>query len=309
MTHKRANIAAAIVKLVQAVQKSKVPDARTFEVIAFSLERDGDSAGAAEVRALTADDQGKAHLSFARVAQRAADVEGMRWFDPTDLSNEIVWYGESARQMQRLEEEMAAVPDFLAAGLDTPTRALFVGPSGVGKTLAARWLGWRLGLPVAVVVLDQISRSYMGETATRLVRVFEEAAKTPSIIFLDEIDSFSLARGIGGDSVSHEFSRVTTTLLQRLDWFPPSQIIIAATNLEEKLDTALRRRLPLRIEFGLPDHKARVAMIDRWLARAPVLESVRVDLARLEQSPAELRALAMAAGRAAVLAARMDRKE
>jgi ATP-dependent 26S proteasome regulatory subunit len=223
-----------------------------------------------------------------------------------DLDGELVLEGELREDLDRLLVELEAVPAFVEAGIDAPARVLFSGPSGTGKTLVARWLAGKLGLPLAVVRIDQVVKSLMGETAATLAKVFESMAGSPAVLFLDEIDGLCESRTGRGEDVHREMARTTTSILQRLDGLPPQQIVIAATNLPERLDAALLRRLAVQVVFPLPSVQARTRMIEQWLARAPVTPEQIKFLAAETQglAGAEVRARAMAFGRERVLAER-----
>lgn len=236
---------------------------------------------------------------------------GLRWFEPSkQVASELVFYGDHGARLELLIEEWAATKDFLEAGVDAPTRMIFTGPSGSGKSLSARWLGYRMNLPVAIAAIGSTVGSHLGETAGNLSAIFQAATSIDCILFLDELDGISRERGSGGESsASHEEDRTTTALLQELDWCKPHQLLIAATNHADLLDPAVRRRLTEEVVFGPPGPEARKQMIDRWLAKASVPEE---EIAALVEATggvcgAELRTKAMELGRAIILERRRCR--
>lgn len=298
---KRHNIGAAVAKLLGGRADTK----KCAEVIATSLEADGDALGAAVIREAAT----TAPLSYQQINGTPGPVD---WLMPRDLAEEFVIDAMTGATLNRLVAELREAPRFLRAGIDAPTRVLFDGPSGTGKTLAARWIGGCLGLPVAVVRIDRVIESYMGASASNIAKAIDASSKVPSILFLDEIDGMSAQRGGGGgDAVGQESSRITSSLLQQLDLLPPEQIVIAATNFPSALDGALLRRLHARVTFGLPDREARAEMVRRWWSRvrwdddaAQVLVSGSEGL-----SGASVRAWAMAAARAGLLTGTTIRAE
>lgn len=229
----------------------------------------------------------------------------LRWVPPSVPGDDPVFEGELAEQLLRLVLELKHVEHFLAAGIDPPNRFLFVGPSGVGKTLAARWIGRELGLPVAILDVSACVSKWLGETSHNLSGALKSAQERRAVLFLDEVDGAVQKRGDASGDSGRALERATSALLQGLDWLPPTQIVMAATNLPEKLDDALRRRLPLELRFAPPSRGARALMVDRWLARTTVPAEERAQLVDRTEglSGALLRAEAMKLGRVAVLQA------
>lgn len=230
----------------------------------------------------------------------------INWFKPeSDLSDDLVLSGATGAAVAQLARELHHTDDFLRAGLDPSTRILFSGPSGTGKTLAARWLGWTLSLPVAVVDVSAIVGSHLGETSGALGEVFKILGNVPSVLFFDEVDAMCAersgvrGRGAGGE----ELARATTVFLQQIDWLRPSRVVVAATNFRDDLDSALRRRLTTDIVFELPDRDARARMLSRWFSRAPMGDELVTELLDATEglSGADLRSRAMARARAALL--------
>jgi SpoVK/Ycf46/Vps4 family AAA+-type ATPase len=155
------------------------------------------------------------------------------------------------KRFRRIEREYAARDRLAQYGLRYRQKILLYGPPGCGKTLGAERLAWNTGLPLLKVKFDAMVSSFLGETASNLRQVFEDAAKNPSVLFLDECDSIAKSREdfqeVG------EIKRVVNTFLQILDEYEPnSGLLVAATNLNKSLDTALWRRFDDLIEVPKP---------------------------------------------------------
>jgi SpoVK/Ycf46/Vps4 family AAA+-type ATPase len=132
-----------------------------------------------------------------------------------------------------------------------PTRsAIFVGKPGVGKTLTARWLASKLGLPLYVLDLTTVMSSLLGKTGSNLRAAMDFSKQGPCVLLLDEIDAIAKKRN--DDTDIGELKRLVTVMLQEVDEWPPSGLLLAATNHPELIDPALWRRFDLVIEFKLP---------------------------------------------------------
>ena len=150
------------------------------------------------------------------------------------------------------------------AGL-TPTRScLFVGPPGVGKTMAAGWIALQLDLPLHVVDLATLMSGLLGGSAANLRAVMDFAKSSPCVLFIDEIDAVAKHRSDHADV--GEAKRLVTVLLQELDAWPPSSLLLAATNHPELLDQAVWRRFEAVARFHLPGPAALADAVRRFLA-------------------------------------------
>ena len=137
-------------------------------------------------------------------------------------------------------------------GYSPKTKLLFWGPPGTGKTLTAHLLAYELGLPIAVLRLNAVISSFLGDTAAHLHRVFNRANSMPMVLLLDEFDAIGKDRDDPHDV--GELKRVVNSLLQAMDAFRGTQsILIAASNHQYLLDPGLWRRFDDIIEFPLPN--------------------------------------------------------
>ena len=143
-------------------------------------------------------------------------------------------------------------------GLRPSDRILFCGPPGCGKTMTAEVIASELGRPFAVVRTDSVVSSFLGETAANLRKVFDFAAASPMVVLLDEFDALGKERE---DASEHgELRRVVNAVLQMLDAYEGRSLIIAATNHEGMLDTAVWRRFE-EVLFLKPPTRAQLCRL------------------------------------------------
>lgn len=168
----------------------------------------------------------------------------------------------------------AALP--AAFGQATGVRALFKGPSGTGKTLAARHLAARLGRPLYRVDLAAAVSKYIGETERNLERVFAAAESLDIVLLLDEGDALLAGRTGVANATDRYANLETNFLLQRLEAY--AGVLLITTNAADRIDGAFARRLDVTVEFPLPDAATRLdlwqahlgpghALADAWLER------------------------------------------
>jgi AAA+ superfamily predicted ATPase len=126
---------------------------------------------------------------------------------------------------------------------------LLYGESGVGKTAFSRYVAYKLEIPYLYVNFSRMLDSYLGGTAKNLTNLFNFINQHQCVVMLDEIDSLAVKREYGGGGASAEVSRSTTCLLQLLDSVTNDHVIIAATNLIDDVDTAVKRRFTEKHEL------------------------------------------------------------
>ena len=162
----------------------------------------------------------------------------------------------------QLIQERRQTDRLIALGLQPTRSAIFVGDPGVGKTLTARWLAVQLGVPLFVLDLTAVMSSLLGQSGSNLRAALDYAKKIPCVLLLDEIDAIAKRRS--DDADIGELKRLVTVILQEVDEWPASGLLLAATNHPDLIDPALWRRFDLIIEFGLPVESARREAIKRF---------------------------------------------
>jgi SpoVK/Ycf46/Vps4 family AAA+-type ATPase len=147
--------------------------------------------------------------------------------------------------------------------------ALFTGPSGTGKTMAASIIARELGLELYRIDLSAVVSKYVGETEKNLGRVFDEAWRSNAVIFFDEADALFGKRSEVRDSHDRYANIEVNYLLQRMDSF--EGIAILASNLAQNIDDAFQRRLQFMINFPFPEAGDRYHIWQRiWPAETPL---------------------------------------
>jgi transitional endoplasmic reticulum ATPase len=193
--------------------------------------------------------------------------------------------GDTLDQVREMIELPLKHPElFQRLGIDPPKGVLLYGPPGTGKTLLARAVANEADARFFHIAGPEIMGRYYGESEQRLREVFEKAQQqSPSIIFIDEIDSIAPKR----EEVTGEVERrVVAQLLTLLDGLEPRQnvVVIGATNRVDAIDEALRRpgRFDREIVMGVPDVKGRREILAIHTRGMPLEEDVDLDeLARV----------------------------
>lgn len=163
-----------------------------------------------------------------------------------------------------------------AARYTTGVRALLVGPSGTGKTLAAGWLATRLGLPLYRVDLSAIHSKYIGETEKNLAQLMARAERTEAVLLFDEADALFGKRTDVRDSNDRFANTQTNYLLQRIETF--DGIALLTSNSRGRFDAAFSRRLDVVIEFPAPGPAERRALWQAHLGAEHTLSIQELNL-------------------------------
>jgi len=223
--------------------------------------------------------------------------------------------------LEGAKEEVQEIVDFLKnpdkytkLGGKIPKGALLVGPPGTGKTLLAKAVAGEAKVPFFSLSGSDFVEMFVGVGASRVRDLFKQAAqKSPSIIFIDEIDAIGRARGknsfTGGND---ERENTLNQLLTEMDGFGTdvNVIVIAATNRADVLDKALMRagRFDRQIYVDLPDMNERKEIFEVHIRPLKLAKDVDIEFLS-KQTPGFSGAdIANVCNEAALVAARKDKK-
>jgi MoxR-like ATPase len=270
-------------RIVNGALRLDVDEVRNYTAfLADNLEKDGDTASASRLRKML--DETDRQLRPAETAlANALPVDAESRFpliervnlkalheppvllpqDQWDVVNEFLSIAKSYGQINALD----------AAGA---LSFLIYGPPGTGKSRLARFIALELGLELYVARLDGLISSFLGSTSKNIRALFEFAARTPCVLFLDEFDAIAKLRGDSQEL--GELKRVVNSFLQNLDTIGRQSIILAATNHEGLLDDAVWRRFSYRLELRFPDAAMRRQM---WVSFNSPLNLKKRDLGLL----------------------------
>lgn len=170
--------------------------------------------------------------------------------DQWDVVNEFLSIAKSYAQLD-------------VQGASGPVSLLMSGPPGTGKSRLARFIAQELDLDLYIARLDGLISSFLGSTSKNIRALFDFAAKTPCVLFLDEFDAIAKLRG--DTQELGELKRVVNSFIQNLDSLGPQSIILAATNHQELLDSAIWRRFAYRVELDFPTADLRRELWSQFL--------------------------------------------
>ncbi len=165
--------------------------------------------------------------------------------------DELILSASGLASIEETLEEHRRADVLRSHGLQPVGKVIFCGPPGCGKTMAAEVIAFELDRPLAIVRLDALVSSFLGETATNLRKIFEFIAQHELVVLFDEFDAIGKSRS---DTTDHgELRRVVNAVLQMMDAYQGNSLLLAATNYEQTLDTAIWRRFDEAINFPLPE--------------------------------------------------------
>ena len=188
--------------------------------------------------------------------------------------------GQVRRIREMIELPLKYPEVFERLGIDAPKGVLLSGPPGCGKTLIARIIAQETDAQFFTISGPEVVHKFYGESEAHLRKIFEEAGrKGPSIIFLDEIDSIAPHRDkVVGDVEK----RIVAQLLALMDGLKSRGkiIVIAATNLPNAIDPALRRpgRFDREISIPIPDREGRREIIEIHSRGMPLNDDVELNI-------------------------------
>jgi SpoVK/Ycf46/Vps4 family AAA+-type ATPase len=171
--------------------------------------------------------------------------------NPRRTLADLVLEGTVRTAVDELIQEHHRADLLRSYNLQPRNRLLLTGTPGNGKTSLAEALASALMVPLVVVRYDGLITSYLGETASRLRRLFDLAHTRRCVLFFDEFDTLGKERGDIHET--GEIKRVVSSLLLQIDDLPPHVVVVCATNHPELLDRAVWRRFQIMLELAPPN--------------------------------------------------------
>ncbi|HET9345468.1 MAG TPA: ATP-binding protein [Candidatus Limnocylindrales bacterium] len=227
---------------------------------------------------------------FAQLRLAAASVGGFdlaplaERLSPTATWDDIVLPDDAVRQLREICSRVDEVYHVLGEwgfgsrfSRGRGTSALFAGPSGTGKTMAAEIVATELGLDLYRIDLAGVVSKYIGETEKNLDRIFAAAEGANAILLFDEADALFGKRSEVRDAHDRYANIEISYLLAKMELF--EGLTILATNLRQNLDEAFVRRLAFTIHFPFPNAASRAEIWRRvWPSAVPLAADVDLEL-------------------------------
>jgi len=269
-----------VFRIINGALRLDIDKVRNYtSFLADKLEAAGDKTSAIRLRKMLVEADHQLHPANVTFAG-ALPVDSESRFPLIERINLKEWVEPpvvlSQEQADVVNEFLTIVKSYAqldAQGVAGSTGLLMYGPPGTGKSRLARHIAFELGLELYLARLDGLISSFLGSTSKNIRALFDFAAKTPCVLFLDEFDAIAKLRGDSQEL--GELKRVVNSFIQNLDSLGPQSIIIAATNHEGLLDSAVWRRFAYRLELGFPDFEMRRKL---WLEFMPPINFSDRDL-------------------------------
>lgn len=248
-------------------------------------------------------------LGFGRIKTRSLEDSNAKGITFKDVAG----CDEEKEELQELVEFLKDPKKFTELGARIPKGVLLVGPPGTGKTLLAKAVAGEASAPFFSISGSDFVEMYVGVGASRVRDLFSQAIKkSPSIIFIDEIDAVGRHRGTGNGNSNDEREQTLNQMLVEMDGFGTNSgvIVMAATNRPDVLDPALLRpgRFDRQISVNKPDAQGREDILKvhaRFKPLAPDVDLHDIAMNTMGYTGADLENLL---NEAALLAARRHKK-
>ncbi len=195
---------------------------------------------------------------------------------------DVAGVNEALDEIKEIVSFLKEPEAFEKIGARIPKGFLLVGPPGTGKTLLAKAIAGEANVPFFSLAASEFVELFIGVGASRVRSLFKEAKlKSPSIIFIDEIDAIGRQRGSGIGGGNDEREQTLNQLLTEIDGFADNSgvVILAATNRADILDNALIRpgRFDRTVNINLPDRKGRLDILNVHARSKPLSPEVSLN--------------------------------
>ena len=244
-------------RIVNGALRLDIDKVRNYTAfLAENLEKAGDKASAGRLRKMLEESDQQLRPAGAAFAKVLPVDEDSRFplieqVNLKTLTEHPVILSQD--QWDTVNEFLSIAKSYAQADVHDLTASLsflMYGPPGTGKSRLARHIAQELGLELYVARLDGLISSFLGSTSKNIRALFDFAAKTPCVLFLDEFDAIAKLRGDSQEL--GELKRVVNSFIQNLDTLGNQSIVIAATNHQKLLDSAIWRRFSYRLALDFP---------------------------------------------------------
>lgn len=254
----RADILISLVK--SALHSDLVTFRRALEVLISEEKSKNHSILAERLTALMNDSPNKSTNNTPFIQNGTRDL--VFEVKPKKSFSDLILNKELFDLCSELVEEHHRSDLLRSYGLVPRNRVLLAGPPGNGKTSLAEAIAYELMYPLLVVRYDNLIGSYLGETASRLQKVFDTARTRNCVLFFDEFETLGKERG--DTKETGEIKRVVSSLLLQIDRLPSHTIVITASNHPELLDKAVWRRFQISAELKNPTKDQREMFLEKF---------------------------------------------
>jgi SpoVK/Ycf46/Vps4 family AAA+-type ATPase len=255
-------------RIVNGALRLDIDKVRNYTAfLADKLEKDGDTSSAERLRKMLEESDHQlrpAGAAFAKALPVDADSRFplIERVNLKTLSEPPVVLAQE--QWDTVNEFLSIAKSYAQADVQgaSSLSLLMYGPPGTGKSRLARYIAKELGLDLYIARLDGLISSFLGSTSKNIRALFDFAAVTPCVLFLDEFDAIAKLRG--DTQELGELKRVVNSFIQNLDTLGTQSIVLAATNHSELLDSAIWRRFGYRLALEFPGADLRRTMWEHF---------------------------------------------
>ncbi len=229
--------------------------------LATKLEEEGETSAAKKIRGLLSQSKTLELTTTRGTNINALPIDGeskLALASRVDFSDDEVTVFHEEEVSQKIEKFIKYIKhssELESKGLELDQSLLLYGPPGCGKSETAKYIAAKLNLPLVTARLDSVISSYLGSTAKNLRALFSFADRERCVLFLDEFDAIAKIRDDSQEL--GELKRVVVSLLQNIDYLDSGTVLIAATNHDHLLDSAVWRRFSYKLRIGPPSEDLR----------------------------------------------------
>ena len=256
-----------IPKLIRAALSNEKKNIETISLmIGRSLKKEAPDVSAEIMKVLSYSNSGIDVIRSLDIASLPRDKETrshLVQIEEPILQLDPIINKKTRSELENFIKERELIEKFLIENVSPSNSLLLYGKPGVGKTYIAKWLSYRLNMPMVTLDLANSISSYLGRSGQNIRSIFDYIKEQDIILFLDEIDAIAKRRDDASDL--GELKRLVNVLLKELEDCPVTCVIIGATNHPELLDKAIWRRFDRNLEILLPDNIQRTELIYRGL--------------------------------------------